>query len=355
MPSEYEMRKAILSQPESFVGVIERNISLARTIGASLATKKRVFVVGTGSSYHASVMGKYIFERYSGLDMVITFTSFDFANYTPKLTRNDAVIVVSHRGYKRYSLESLQIARAAGCFTVAITGQESSLKDGDADEVVHTVPQEISSAHTVSLTSTVSALLAIALETGKANGVQPLPRALDLGNEVSQKIKRVLSMERSIRDFVETTSFNEKIWFTGGGPNAIVAPEAALKVQETSYLDAGGYELEQLIHGPMRSIDLSKDLLICVDAEGKSSARMKEFLESLRAVGAYLFVVTDTSLPDPVPHITVPRIDEALSPILNLVALQLLAYHIALKQGTNPDTFRSTDEKFAKIDKLLKL
>src|SRR5262249_44961288 len=119
----YYMYEAILAQPEAFALSIRRNEEALARVAERLASCGQLYLVGIGTSYHAAQIGVYLLRAYAPETPVAALHAFDFTLYGPQLRATDAVLVVSHRGNKRYSLAALERARAAGCFTVLVTGE----------------------------------------------------------------------------------------------------------------------------------------------------------------------------------------------------------------------------------------
>ncbi len=353
--SSTHMETAIRKQPSAIYNTLTEETADFRNAASSIRRARRLFLVGTGSSFHSAVYGSYFMKEYSSQRFIFLRTSYEFAVYGEPLNRDDVVIVISHRGYKRYSYLSLKKARSAGCVTIAITGKGTSIKPNEADFIFSTVDQEKSSAHTISLMTSMSVLLALAIYSSGSSD-----------SEVSGKLKSMAKMLRegvqasinlSFKDsgkFLDTFDTNGILWLAGFGVNSVTAEEGALKFQETSYIHAFGYETEQLIHGPVRSSDLSSDTFIMI-ADGSSKERTHEFARSISEVGGRVLTI----LPSDVEQCTFPYnnegVGETLSCYMTLPILQVLALNLSLKMGKNPDGFRSEDQKFRKIDEMLGL
>ena len=351
----FEMEKAIRKQPDEVYRMLNQSLDVAREAGEAIRRSRRLFIVGTGSSMHSGLFGRYFFNLYSSQHNVFVYSSFEFANYVDGLQKDDAVIVISHRGYKRYSYLSLTKAKKEGSTVIAITGNGTTIKDSDANFVFHTVDQEKSSAHTVSLTTSMAVMLALSFYAGgrKSQDVSNELRKLSetLKNDMNNAINIAFN---SAEKFVERFNRSGTLWISGTGPNSTTAAEASLKFQETSYITAFGYELEQLIHGPIRSSSLDKDTFLMVSL-GKSEERTGELKNVLDTLKVNTFMITDRKSGDPASISVETQVNEALSPFAVLPVLQVLALKIAIKLGTNPDTFRSGEAEFKAIDNGLKL
>jgi glucosamine--fructose-6-phosphate aminotransferase (isomerizing) len=143
-----------------------------------------------------------------------------------------------------------------------------------------------------------------------------------------------------------------RIWLLGGGPSAVTATETALKIKETSYLQAEGMPTETMLHGPFQCVE-ADDLFVFIAPSGAARERTLEVAELVEEVGApYVIFGDDTTEAGPAAAgvLRVPEGPEPFSALTCLVPLQLFAYHLALARGTNPDSFRGDDPRFARAD-----
>ncbi len=352
--TDYFMHRSILDQPAAFKNILTSANRDYMEVSHILRNSKNIFLVGTGSSLHAALFGRFILEKYLKDRNIRAYSSFEFSNYTPELSGDDTVIVISHRGYKMYSYDSLKKAKTAGCKTVAVTGLSSSIKKGDADYIFTTVEQEKSSAHTISLTGAVAVILRLAVSS-EMEGTSGNTSLEKLAEPVLQALKKALKLEKELAEISKRLDFSHRIWISGGGPNAVTAMEAALKMQETSYVTAYGYEVEQLIHGPVRAADLAHDIFICITSSGKSYERMENLSKTLKSLNASVIEITDRESSAGKNVVVVQEVQEEFSPLVNLIVLQLLSLSVAVARGKNPDSFRSDDPAFVRMDELIKL
>lgn len=354
----FHMETSILSQPAELQKVTERNIESILETGSGISARDGgvIYLVGTGSSLHSAELASWLFRSAPGnRSRVIArpCSSYEFVTYTPPLRKEDVVIVISHRGYKSYSNRSLGIAKRAGCLLVAVTGFDSTIGADDADAVFRTVKQEESSAHTVSLTTSLGILLSLSIAVSEAE--KDARREIESTvRKIAGEMETVLKSRGRIKTILNEFDVPERIWISGSGPNKTVAHEAALKVQETSYTDAYGFEIEQLIHGPMRASDIEKDLFIPI-IWGSNGSRSRELVKAISAAGGHVVTVSDSieDLNNCLPSKS--DLEEYLSPFVTLVPLQLISLYLAERKGTNPDSFRKDERHFSKIDSMLKL
>ena len=290
-------------------------------------------------------------RAYGGGPDVRAVHSFDLALYGPELRPDDCLVAVSHRGAKRYTALALEKARETGCPTALITGEEGG-GEGRADAVFRTVAQEKSSAHTVSYTSAVAVLALLAGRLGHhRTGSATLPDEI-VREEIPDALRAALGTEEQVEALAREHAGRRRIWLLGGGPSGVTAVETALKIKETSYLQAEGMTTETMLHGPFQCVE-ADDLFVLIAPSGAARERTLEVAELVEEVGAAYVVVGDGttgSRPGASGVVRVPEVPEPFSALSCLVPLQLLSYHLALVRGTNPDSFRVDDPRFARAD-----
>jgi len=345
------MHEAIHGQPEAFAQVVARVEASAEPSLSRLASCARLFLLGIGTSHHAAQIGEHLVRTYGGGLPAHAVHAFDFALYGPPLDPRDVVVGVSHRGAKRYTAAALARAREAGCGTVLITGEGGAPNRAQADATFETVPQERSSAHTISYTGAVAALASLADQIGgRRTGHRPLGRPF-LQDGVPAALRRALETEARVAALARAHAGRRRIWLAGGGPGAVTAQEIALKIKETSYRQAEGMSVETMLHGPFQCAE-PEDLFILIAPGGAAQRRVAELAGSVREIGAGLVVVGDGTAATPrdarTEWCTVPPVPEPLAALTCVVPLQLFAYHLALALGTNPDGFRLHDPRFAR-------
>jgi glutamine---fructose-6-phosphate transaminase (isomerizing) len=347
----YHMHEAILSQPEALVRVVERNESAIDEFATRVSLCERVFLAGIGTSHHASIVGEHLMRAYGGGPDVRAVHSFDLALYGPELRQEDCVVAVSHRGAKRYTALALEQGRDKGCPTALITGEAGS-GEGRADAVFRTVAQERSPAHTVSYTTAVAVLAILAGRVGYHRTGSTMLAAGLLQEEVPAVLRAALATEELVAALAREHVGRRRIWLLGGGPSAVTATETALKIKETSYLQAEGIPTETMLHGPFQCVE-ADDLFFLIAPSGAARERTLEVAELVEEVGApYVIFGDDTTEARPAAAgvLRVPEVPEPFSALTCLVPLQLFAYHLALARGTNPDSFRGDDPRFARAD-----
>jgi glucosamine--fructose-6-phosphate aminotransferase (isomerizing) len=352
------MYEAICAQPDAFAAVIDENEGLAEEFAASAVGRERLFVCGIGTSYHAALASWHLTRAYGGRMPLQAWHSFDFALYGPELTERDCVIAVSHRGSKMYTAQALKRAREAGCTTALITGKGASFEVGVADAVFYTVDQEKSAAHTVSYAGALAVLALLAESVGRRRGGTSTMAEEVIGRDLPEAMRGALAMEEEVAAFAREQTGRRRIWLAGGGPSAITAQEIALKIKETSYVPAEGIQVETMLHGPLQCVE-PDDLFILIAPAGAAQDRVLELAKAVEVIDVPLIVVSDGSADSIRGEGTViwnvPAVEEPFTGLTCVIPLQLFSYHLALARGTNPDSFRLEDPRFARVRELVQL
>ena len=327
--------EAIASTPAAVRRLIESGWDEAEKAARALKRRRRLFLAGSGTSYHAAWAGSHLFRAVAGLD-AYPLQAFELSLYPPKLGPEDAVLVVSHRGNKRFSVAGLEKARKAGTLLLGVTGAGSGLPG--ADFVFPTVEQERSSAHTVSYVGALAVLakLAYACGPGADEGLKLLGA---LPKELEALLARAHEVEAPAARAVEA----RRVIAVGGGPNAATASEAALKLIEMAHLPAQAYELETFLHGPLASVE-PRDFVVTISVPGPCWSRAEELHAALKTIGCGVWCVGE-SLSD-VPDFELPDLPEPLTPLAAVLPLQLLAHRAARVRGVNPDVNRRDNETY---------
>jgi glutamine---fructose-6-phosphate transaminase (isomerizing) len=182
-------------------------------------------------------------------------------------------------------------------------------------------------------------------------GSTALPEEL-LRAEIPGSLQAALETEEQVEALAREHVGRRRIWLLGGGPSGVTAVETALKIKETSYLQAEGMPTETMLHGPFQCVE-ADDLFVLIAPAGAARERTLEVAELVEEVGAPYVIVGDETTgdrPKAAGMVRVPEVPEPFSALSCLVPLQLFSYHLALARGTNPDGFRVDDPRFAKAD-----
>ncbi len=316
-----------------------------------LNSRERILIAGIGTSYHAALIGEYLF-RLAGVD-AWAVRSYDFVTYPRPLRSDDGVIVISHRGSKVHGVGAVQRAKQAGVLTVGITGKGSQMRD--VDVMLETVGQEVSSAHSISFTGTLTRLAQIAARLAALRGNTQVAQQIEQGLAVVPTfIEQVFLHENTLRQVAQdVVTHQRRVFIVGAGPNAAIAPEGALKAKEAAYITTEGLELEQAIHGPFVGFEAS-DLVVIVSVKGPAQPRIADFLHALHEIGTHVLLL-GTVPPDDSNLFTRESwtnvelhtdMVEELTPLVTVVPLQLIADFLASARGVNADVFRADQSAY---------
>jgi glucosamine--fructose-6-phosphate aminotransferase (isomerizing) len=306
------MAKTMARQPEDLRRILDDTRPAGA--GAKRIAGRRVFVVGTGTSWHAANQGAY-FLRLAGADAVAV-SAADCALWGPRPSSDDALVLLSHRGTKRYTNEVLERAQADGVPTVAIGGAGAPGAD------IVTVPQETAGTFTASHLGALARLAQLAVALGADLGeLGAVPGAVE--DTLAAPGPAVELPERGLE-------------LVGAGPNQWTAAEGALKVREAAHLFTQGLALEQLLHGPAFALG-ARDALVCLDGGGPGSQRLALLADALESRGArvYRFAVTE--------------LGEPLSVFPLTVTVQRIALDFSEQLGTDPDNVRPKEWEAIRI------
>ncbi len=292
-----------------------------------MSGRSRIFVVGTGTSYHGALVGQYLL-RSAGVD-AWAIRAFEFANYPPTFKADDGLVLLSHRGTKRFSQAALE-GFSSPDHWLAITGEGAPLS---GPGVLYTVPQERSPVHTASHTGAMVRLAQLAVALGSPPWKAELAR-------VPEAIRAALGLRSQVGRALDRLRFGRVVHFVGGGPAHATALEGALKLREAAYVSAEGHELESILHGPLISLT-AEDSVVMVAQPGPTLERTTELAAALHEIGAATVTVgpSAASLTATV-ALETPAIDELLAPIVNVVPLQWLALEVSRRVGVDADSFR---------------
>ena len=348
----YFMYDAIQQQPQAIEEMLRKHGTSIQEVAASMARKRRLYLVGIGTSWHAALVAEHWFRGLCAQSLEVqAWHSFEFCAYSPPLSDEDAVVVISHRDTKTYSFQALEMAKSTGAYTVSITSTNPGPRIQVAHAVLNTVEQERSAAFTVSYTSalTVLALLATAVGSLTDNGEELLLLRTQL-EEMPQKVSQVLARQSAVQEAVQRFQSLNRFVCVGWGPNTANAYEVALKIKETSTCDSEGLQVEQLLHGPFCSLD-QRCLVTLIAPPGPGYERSLNIAQAALEVGAPVWALVqegDEHLSDlATESFLMPQVPEFWSPLVYVLPLQLFTYYLALARGTHPDLFQQDNPKQA--------
>src|SRR6185312_8306075 len=350
------MLKEIYEQPrsirDSLRGRLNVNKGLVKLGGITdyrnkLINAERILIVACGTSWHAGLVGEYLFEDLARIPVEVEYAS-EFRYRNPVIRENDVVIAISQSGETADTLAAIDLAKSKGATIMGICNVVGSsiARATQAGSYTHAGP-EIGVASTKAFTAQITILTLMALEIAQAKGTIPTSKFHELLQEldaIPEKVEKVLLKNKEIEALAEIFKDARNFLYLGRGYTFPVALEGALKLKEISYIHAEGYPAAEMKHGPIALID--KDMPVVVIAtKGPSYEKVVSNIQEVRArKGNIIAVVTegDTAVKDLANYvIEVPETDEHLAPIISVIPLQLLSYHIAVMRGCNVDQPRN--------------
>jgi glucosamine--fructose-6-phosphate aminotransferase (isomerizing) len=308
---------------------------------------RRIFIVACGTSYHAGLIVSYAIEQLARVPVQIDVAS-EFRYRQPVFDPDTLVIGITQSGETADTLAAMRLAREAGSPVLALTNIMGSQATRDADFVLFTrAGLEIGVAATKTHTAQVAALLLLALRLAWARGSMSEADLRALGHELRQVpelAEQLLARPSAIRQIAERYHDERFFLYLGRGMGFAVCLEGALKLKEISYIPTEAYAAGEMKHGPIALLDAGSPVVVVAD-DGPVFGKLVSNIEEVRARGAdVIAVATDGNatigeLSKDV--LWVPRTDHHLAPILTVIPLQLLAYHIAVIKGLNVDQPRN--------------
>jgi len=325
-----------------------------RLDAAKLLALKQVNILASGTSRHAGLAGKLMIQELAGLHVDVDYASeFSYASQEP--AAHELTILITQSGETADTLNSLHVAAAQGSATLAICNVIGATLARSADSVLYTTAgPEISIASTKAFTAQMAALYLFSIFLGLRRGVLSAEDAAKHIAElqaIPSKVDRVLACEPACAQIAEKNFIASDFLFLGRGVHFPVALDGALKLKETSYIHAEGYPAGEVKHGPYALIDPMTPIVFlaaCDPHDAGSMARYRMTLQNMRDVRerqGRLIAITvegDTEVASIAQDVLyVPSAPELLLPLLEIVPLQLLAYHVALRRGVDVDNPRN--------------
>ncbi len=308
---------------------------------------KRLILIGCGTSWHAGLVGEYLFEDLARVPVEVEYAS-EFRYRNPVLYADDMVMAISQSGETADSLAAMDLAKRKGAtvFGVCNVVGSSIPRLSDAGAYTHAGP-EIGVASTKAFTAQVTVLALMAVGMAKLKGTMNLVAIKSFFEElegIPQKIEKALLLNDQMIDLAKKFKDAKNFLYLGRGYNFPVALEGALKLKEISYIHAEGYPAAEMKHGPIALIDEEMPVVVIATNSEHYEKVVSNIQEVKARKGKVIALVSEGNrdLDHMVDHIIeVPETIEPLSPLLNTVPLQLLSYHIAVMRGCNVDQPRN--------------
>ncbi len=353
---DHFMLKEIYEQPrsvkDSMRGRLNAEWGIAQLGGiidheAKFRNAKRILIVACGTSWHAGLVAEYLFEDFTRIPVEVEYAS-EFRYRNPIIYEDDVVIAISQSGETADTLAAIELAKAKGATIIGVCNVVGSsiARATHAGSYTHAGP-EIGVASTKAFTAQVTVLALMALQVARVKGTMHQSRYRQLLYELEAipgKIEDVLKLNKQIREIANIYKDSKNALYLGRGYSFPVALEGALKLKEISYIHAEGYPAAEMKHGPIALIDEEMPVFV-IATKGPNYEKVVSNIQEVKArKGKIIAVVTsgDEEVKNMADHvIEIPETEESLVPLLSVVPLQLLSYHIAVMRGCNVDQPRN--------------
>lgn len=350
------MLKEIFEQPECLKNCMRgrvnddnSNITLSAILDnkEKLLNATRIIIVACGTSWHAGLIGKYLIENFCRIPVTVEYAS-EFRYSNPVVAENDVVIAISQSGETADTLAAIEIAKRNGAFVYGICNVVGSSipRATDAGSYIHVGP-EIGVASTKAFTGQVTVLAMFALALAKEKDIIDKRQYSEIIKELwtlPEKMKTVLELNNRIAELSRIFTYAHNFLYLGRGYSYPVALEGALKLKEISYIHAEGYPAAEMKHGPIALIDSDMPVVV-IATHNKMYEKVLSNIQEIKArQGKVIALVskgddTISRIADEV--IELPSTMECFEPLIDVIPLQLLAYHVAVCKGKNVDQPRN--------------
>jgi len=353
---DHFMLKEIFEQPKSIRDSIRGRVRLqtGEVVMSGIddhwevwKNARRILILGCGTSWHAGLVAEYLFESFARIPVEVEYAS-EFRYRNPIVRPDDVVLAISQSGETADTLAAIRLAKDKGAhvFGVCNVVGSSIARETHAGAYTHAGP-EIGVASTKAFTAQVAVLTAMAMHVGRKLGQLDDPSFMRLMtglDNVPGLVKKVLDNAGSVEHIAREFASAENALYLGRGFQFPVALEGALKLKEISYIHAEGYPAAEMKHGPIALIDEDMPVVFVATQDEVYEKVVSNIQEVKARGGRILSIVTegDTKVKALSDHILeIPKVHEALAPLLTAVPMQLLSYHIALLRGCNVDQPRN--------------
>ena len=312
-----------------------------------LVNAKRLIIAACGTSWHASLVGEYLFEHLAKLSVEVEYAS-EFRYREALIDEEDVMLVVSQSGETADTLAALRTAQERGALTLGVCNVVGSTiaRDTDAGVYTHAGP-EIGVASTKAFTTQVSVLAMMAILLGQKRGtIDPeyANRLIEELDRIPGKVEKILENSESIKEMAKLFTYAPNFLYLGRTYNFPVALEGALKLKEISYIHAEGYPAAEMKHGPIALIDEMMPVVV-VAATDHTNDKMISNIEEVKARKGRIISITGEENEEVIDlsefYCPIPETEDCLSPLLTTIPLQLLSYYIAVNRGCNVDQPRN--------------
>ena len=352
------MIKEIEEQPKAFEDTLKPHLVMENNTAVDIVFDEldfnedwknagRIIITACGTAYHAGVVGKYAFEKYARVPVVVDVAS-EFQYRDPVFMKDDVFVVISQSGETADTLSALRLAKKAGVKVIAITNCVGSSISREADSVIYTLAgPEIAVASTKAYTTQLMCLYLLALKLGKEKGTLLLEEYRSLLAQmrlIPEKARQIVSKQEEIQKFASTQFNKSKIFYIGRLFDSASSLESALKLKEVSYMHCEAFAAGELKHGPIALVD-SDTLVIAIATQKPMYEKLASNILEVKARNASTMVITQAQngefdqCADTV--INLPETDDGLASMLSVIPAQLFAYYCSVLKGLDPDKPRN--------------
>ncbi len=353
---EHFMLKEIYEQPRSIADCMRGRLDAKngrlvlgglRDYMNKFQNADRIIITACGTSWHAGLVAEYLFEEFARIPVEVEYAS-EFRYRNPVIGEKDFVIAISQSGETADTLAAIELAKSRGAtiFGVCNVVGSSIARATHAGSYTHAGP-EIGVASTKAFTAQISVLTMMALMLGYQRGTLTESKYVQLLNElegIPAKVEKALKMNDNVEKIAAIYKDARNFLYLGRGYNFPVALEGALKLKEISYIHAEGYPAAEMKHGPIALIDEEMPVVFIATKDTSYEKVVSNIQEVKARKGKIIAVVTegDTVVRGMADHVLeVPDTAEAFVPLLSVIPLQQLSYHIAVMRGCNVDQPRN--------------
>jgi glutamine---fructose-6-phosphate transaminase (isomerizing) len=353
---DHFMLKEIFEQPRSILDTFRGRITASGTelhlgglfqIIPRLVEAKRIIIIGCGTSWHAGLVGEYLFEDLARISVEVEYAS-EFRYRRPIISKDDVVIAISQSGETADTLAAIRLAKESGALVLGICNVVGSSIPRETDGGVYThAGPEIGVASTKAFTAQVTVLAMMAILVGRKKNILNEEVYLHYINELKEipgKIEKILQHSEDIQKLSALYKDVNNFLYLGRGYLFPVALEGALKLKEISYIHAEGYPAAEMKHGPIALIDQNMPVVVLATRDHSYDKIVSNIQEVKARKGKVIAIVNegDTVITQLASHtLEIPEADVIFSPLLAVVPLQLMSYYIAVMRGCNVDQPRN--------------
>ncbi len=350
------MLKEIHEQPHAIVETIQDRLQDSsvefeqefKLSSQDIKSINRIIMLGCGTSWHACLTGEFMLEELAKIPVEVEYAS-EFRYRNPIIEKNTLVIAVSQSGETLDTNSALKEAKARGATTLAICNVRGSSISRIADHVIYTkAGPEIGVASTKAFTTQLAVLYLLTILFAKIRGTlneKQISSMIQGIRKIPLQIQSVLEEDGEIMNCAKLYHQKANSLYLGRGVNFPIALEGALKVKEVSYIHAEGYPAAEMKHGPIALIDKEMPVVIIAPQDVFTYKKILGNIEEVKARGGIIIAIAtegDKEIPKKADHVIwIPKTLYTLSSILAAIPLQLLAYHIAVMRGKDPDKPRN--------------